>query len=97
MESNNALQVFSYNGRELRTVEVNGDVWFVTKDVADILGFRDAFNAKMHLEEDVKDTTKVSTPWRNSGYDGDKRVRTVHINVTLKQRRGKTIQTVGNT
>ena len=28
----NALQVFSYNGNNVRTVERNGDIWFVAKD-----------------------------------------------------------------
>ena len=36
MENNNALQVFSYNGRQLRTVLIDDDdVWFVAKDVMD--------------------------------------------------------------
>ncbi len=30
----NALQVFNYKNREVRTTEIDGEVWFVAKDVA---------------------------------------------------------------
>ncbi|MBQ7216505.1 MAG: hypothetical protein IJS39_11050 [Synergistaceae bacterium] len=33
-----ALQVFKYKEQQVRTIEVNGEVWFVAKDVCDILG-----------------------------------------------------------
>ena len=59
---NSNIQVFTYGANTVRTIEKDGTAWFVAKDVADILGFRDAFNATMHLDDDEKDTTKVSTP-----------------------------------
>ena len=34
-----ALQVFSYEGLQLRTVEENGVVWFVARDIAQALGY----------------------------------------------------------
>ncbi len=37
MENNNALQVFNYEGQQVRTVEKDGESWFVAKDVCDIL------------------------------------------------------------
>lgn len=40
----------------------NGDPWFVAKDVAIILGYRDAFNMVRMLDEDEKGTRLVSTP-----------------------------------
>lgn len=54
--------MFSYKGREVRTTEIDGDTWFVAKDVADILEIRDAFNATRELADDEKGTAKVSTP-----------------------------------
>ncbi len=40
---------------EIRTVDENGAVWFVGKDVAEILGYADTFGAlKKHVDEDDK-------------------------------------------
>ena len=61
MEGNNALQVFSYNGRELRTVEVNGDVWFVAKDVCEILDIQNIRQNTATLDEDEKGVSKIYT------------------------------------
>lgn len=61
METNNALQVFNYNGNQLRTVDRNGDVWFVAKDVCDILELSDVSMATRNLDDDEKDTSKVCT------------------------------------
>ena len=58
---NSSIQVFNYNTHEIRTVDKDGEVWFVAKDVADILEFRDAFNAIRNLDDDEKGTHKVST------------------------------------
>lgn len=59
----NSLQVFTYNGnKSVRIVDIDGEPFFVAKDVADILEIRDAFNATKELDDDEKGTTKVSTP-----------------------------------
>ena len=58
----NAMQVFSYKEQQVRTTEIDGEIWFVAKYVADILEIRDAFNATRELDEDEKGTCKVSTP-----------------------------------
>lgn len=58
----NEIQIFCYKSMPVRTIEVNGDTWFVAKDVADILEMRDAYNATRELDEDEKGTCKVSTP-----------------------------------
>ena len=47
---------------ELRTVEIDGEVWFVGKDVATILGYsnpRDAINK--HVDDEDKGVTKCDT------------------------------------
>lgn len=64
----NALQVFMYNGKEVRTIEIDGETWFVAKDVCDILeivNHRDTM-AKC-LDEDEKRVSPISTP-SNGGY-----------------------------
>lgn len=39
----------------IRTIEINGEVWFVGKDVAGILGYADTFGAlKKHVDEEDK-------------------------------------------
>ncbi|MBJ7956090.1 BRO-N domain-containing protein, partial [Bacillus cereus] len=38
-----------------------GDVWFVAKDVADVLEYGDTHNMVRFLDEDDKDTHQVST------------------------------------
>ncbi|MBR1602192.1 MAG: phage antirepressor [Synergistaceae bacterium] len=62
MKDDKALQVFDFNDKTVRVIMRDGEPWWIAKDVADILGFRDAFNAIRLLDEDEKDTQKVSTP-----------------------------------
>ncbi len=59
---NSDIQIFCYKAMPVRTTEIDGETWFVAKDVADILEMRDAFNATRDLDEDEKGTCKVSTP-----------------------------------
>ena len=47
----NELQVFGFEGRNVRVVEVKGEPWWVAKDVADVLGYSDTVNAvKAHCK-----------------------------------------------
>ncbi|HDR6218481.1 phage antirepressor [Bacillus cereus] len=58
----NQLQVF--NNKEfgqVRTVTQGKDVWFVAKDVASVLEYRDTHNMVRFLDEYEKDTHQVST------------------------------------
>ena len=60
---NSSITTFTYKGdKPVRTVTINGEAWFVAKDVADILEIRDAFNVTRTLDDDEKGTYKVSTP-----------------------------------
>ena len=56
------LQVFDFEQKSVRVVMREGEPWWVAKDVADILEFRDAANAIRLLDKDEKGTQKVSTP-----------------------------------
>ena len=58
----NEIAIFCYKSMPVRTFEIDGEIWFVAADVADILEMRDAFNATRELDEDEKGTQKVSTP-----------------------------------
>lgn len=57
-----ALDIFQYEGQQVRTVIIDGEPWFVTTDVANVLGYRDAFNLTRRLDEDDKGTHQMSTP-----------------------------------
>ena len=56
-ENGSALQVFDYNGAKVRTVEINGEVWFVAKDVCSILGLTNTAEALRGLN--AKDLTSA--------------------------------------
>lgn len=53
------LQVFKYKGEQVRTVERDGEVWFVAKDVCDALGLSNARKAVKSLDEDEKNTVTI--------------------------------------
>ena len=64
----NEIQLFSYGEekRPVRTVEVDGEVWFVAKDVCDILELGNVTKALYGLDDDESTLLKVSHP-QNSG------------------------------
>lgn len=52
---NNSLMIFNnVDFGNVRGMLINEQVWFVAKDVADILGFRDGYTATRCLDEDEK-------------------------------------------
>ncbi len=57
MNKLNNLQIFSFNGLDVRTVLIDGEPYFVGKDIAEILGYAKSRNAiKNHVDdEDKKD------------------------------------------
>lgn len=59
----NELQIFKNpEFGEIRTVEVNNEPWFVGKDVASVLGYKDTVNAlKAHVDEDEKAGWQITT------------------------------------
>ena len=57
----NDIQIFNYNGADVRTVEMDGGIWFVAKDVADVLGLKNIRKVIRTLDEDEKGVTKSYT------------------------------------
>ncbi len=50
---------------EVRTLMVNNEPWFVGKDVAEALGYKDTVNAlKAHVDEEDKMGWQITTPSR---------------------------------
>lgn len=50
----NELQIFSYNGSQVRTVEKNNQVWWVLKDVCDVLGLSNTRVVAERLDDDER-------------------------------------------
>ena len=57
----NELQVFSYEGNEVRTVQFNCETWWVLKDVCDVLGIHNYRNVTARLDDDEKGVHQVDT------------------------------------
>lgn len=49
----NPMQVFNFNGTQVRTVEKDGEPWFVLKDVCDVLDIDQVAGIKRRLSDDV--------------------------------------------
>ena len=55
----NELQVFNYHDKPVRTVEKDGETWFIAKDVCNILGM--TIEATRRLDDDEKGLTNIQT------------------------------------
>lgn len=51
----NDLQIFNYDGTPLRTLERDGELWWVLKDVCDVLGLDRALDTAKRLDSDEVD------------------------------------------
>lgn len=50
-----------FDDKEIRFIEKEGEYWAVAVDVAKALGYRDTYNMVRWIDDDDKDTHKVST------------------------------------
>lgn len=57
-----ALQVFEYTGRKVRTVTIDGDPWFVARDVCGVLDIGNPSQALSYLDDDERGLTTNETP-----------------------------------
>ena len=57
----NELQIFNYaEEHQIRTTVIDGEAWFVAKDVCDVLGLADVTSALRTIDEDEKLVRKIS-------------------------------------
>lgn len=64
----NEPKTFNFNDKEIRTVEINCEIWFVGKDAADILGYTDTFGAlKKHVDDEDKQNCQNNSFESNRG------------------------------
>lgn len=57
----NQLQKFMYTNQEVRSTVINGEPWFVAKDVCDVLEILNSRDALNRLDEDEKDVVSTDT------------------------------------
>ena len=57
----NELQVFEYQTKEVRTVQMGGEPWFVLKDVCAVLGINNSRMVADRLDEDEKGVSSIDT------------------------------------
>lgn len=49
----NEIQLFKFEGKEVRTLKIDGEPWFVGKDLTDILGYSNSRKAlKDHVDKE---------------------------------------------
>ena len=58
----NSLQPFEFEGAEVRTVEIDGEIWFVAADVAVVLNYDKASYMVRSLDDDEKGVRLMHTP-----------------------------------
>lgn len=59
----NALNIFNYNGKNVRVLTWNGEIWFIAKDIARILslGSQKSRNVTRHLNDEEKTFCQLPT------------------------------------
>ena len=56
------IQVFEYQNNKVRTVDVDGEAWFVLKDVCEVLHLRTTAKVAERLDDDEKGMNQIHTP-----------------------------------
>lgn len=56
----NNIQIFKYENNDVRTVEMNGEPWFVLKDVCTVLGISHITDTAKRMDEDEVGQTEVT-------------------------------------
>ena len=55
------IQIFNYQNNEVRTVKMDGEPWFVLKDVCNILNINNASDVYNRLDDDEKGVAQIDT------------------------------------
>jgi len=57
-----SLKAYTYEGNEVRTVERDGETWWVAKDVCEVFGDTNYRRSITALDEDEKGVSQIDTP-----------------------------------
>lgn len=58
----NEIQIFNYNSNEVRTIQRDGEPWFVLRDVCGVLALGTPTKVAERLDEDEKGVSQIHTP-----------------------------------
>jgi len=58
----NEIKTFAYDNCQIRTIDVDGEIWFVGKDVCEYFGDKNYRRSLQKLEDDEKGVTHIDTP-----------------------------------
>lgn len=62
----NEVEIFNFEANEVRTVVIENEAWFVGKDVADTLGYKNGSrDINSHVDEDDRLKYQISTAGQN--------------------------------
>jgi prophage antirepressor-like protein len=77
MQQTNHITLFNYKDIKVRTVIIDGDIWFVAKDICDILEIANSRDAVSWLSEKMK----LTLQWKESlvGYTDDPNVTQISL------------------
>lgn len=59
--SKNEITIFNYEAKEVRTVEKNGELWFVLKDICIVLEMNNSRMVANRLDDDEKGVSQIDT------------------------------------
>lgn len=61
-QTQTAMQIFEYQGNEVRTIQHGNEVWWVLRDVCRALSLSNPAKVAQRLDEDERDITLSYTP-----------------------------------
>ncbi len=61
-----SLELFHFNGKQLRTIQLDGEPWFVAADVCEVLGLNNPSQALSYLDRDERRLI-TNEAWRTNG------------------------------
>ena len=61
-----SLDLFHFKGRQVRTIQLDGEPWFVAADVCDVLGLNNPSQALSYLDRDERRLI-TNEAWRTNG------------------------------
>lgn len=56
------IRIFKYNEKDVRTVEKDGELWWVLKDVCEVFGEVNYRRVSARLDDDEKGVSQINTP-----------------------------------
>jgi len=74
------ITIFAFDSAAVRTLYLDGELWFVATDIAKILGYRNAPDMVRMLDEDEKGTHNLRTPSGNQHGEFEYAVENTIIN-----------------